>query len=297
MTTTDLGSLRDQAIAWACSEALKHFPESADALVQAGRWVRNCDLVMTTSDAKEAIIDGLQVTATHCPCPDAQSAPEGFCVHRLAFGVQRRALKKFDQLAKRTDAVPPPGVDPATGEIREPTRAPVASQSSQSAVAMIREAIAHSTAICTAAVTATPHQYRGFLLFLPRNKKLGGKNSQIFARVEDPYLTVDGRLRWAWDEHRESKSTLHISTEFSQDPVSKQLLCHAVVVSSLLGRADGWAKVNLGGDGVDADNPLENAQTSAVGRALGFLGYGLYGTGIASADDIQHAKTEGDTHE
>jgi hypothetical protein len=62
------------------------------------------------------------------------------------------------------------------------------------------------------------------------------------------------------------------------------------VTSTLLGSATAHARVFLNGAGVDASNPLENAETSAVGRALGFLGYGLYGTGIASAEEVLQAQ-------
>jgi len=124
-------------------------------------------------------------------------------------------------------------------------------------------------------------------MFLPRNKKVGGtKSSPVYAPIREPYLSVDGRVKMALDEHRDTGATLVIQTTFDVEPHSGQLLCQATVTSALLGSAVAHARVFVGGTGVDATNPLENAETSAVGRALGFLGYGVYGTGIASADEV-----------
>jgi hypothetical protein len=143
---------------------------------------------------------------------------------------------------------------------------------------------------CQTAVEETPPPYRGFLMFLNHNKKAGGtKANPVYAPVREPYMGVDGRVKMAMDEHRAAGASLVIQSAFEVEPHSGQLLCRAVVTSALLGSATAHARVFLGGGGVDATNPLENAETSAVGRALGFLGYGLYGTGIASAEEVLRA--------
>ena len=47
----------------------------------------------------------------------------------------------------------------------------------------------------------------------------------------------------------------------------------------------GTASVNIGGRGVDATNPIENAETSALGRALGLAGFGSLES-VASAEEV-----------
>jgi hypothetical protein len=155
---------------------------------------------------------------------------------------------------------------------------------------IIKEVVEQADRACQAAVEVTPPAYRGFLMFLSHNKKAGGtKANPIYASVRAPYMGVDGRVKMAMDDHREAGASLVIQTAFEVEPHSGQLVCRAVVTSALLGSATAHARVFLNGGGVDATNPLENAETSAVGRALGFLGYGLYGTGIASAEEVLRA--------
>jgi hypothetical protein len=127
-------------------------------------------------------------------------------------------------------------------------------------------------------------------MLLSRNRKVGGtKANPVYAPIREPYMGVDGRVKMALDEHRAQGATLVIQTQFEVEPHSGQILCRATVTSALLGSVTAHARVFVGGSGVDATNPLENAETSAVGRALGFLGYGLYGTGIASAEEVLRA--------
>jgi hypothetical protein len=148
---------------------------------------------------------------------------------------------------------------------------------------------------CRAAVEATPPPYRGFLMFLPHTKKVGESRGQpLYAEVRTPYFTVDGRVKMALDEHRDKGGTFELQTAFEVEPHSGQLVCRAIVRSTLLGQCTATARVFLGArSGVNATNPLENGETSAVGRVLGFMGYGLVGSGIASAEEVQLAQAIG----
>ena len=159
-----------------------------------------------------------------------------------------------------------------------------------------KDAVEQAERACQAAVEATPEAYRGFLTFIRQYKRVSGsKSNPVYASIRLPYMSVDGRVKMALDEHREQGANLVIQTAFETEPVSEQLICRAVVTSTMLGTATAHARVFLNGAGVDATNPLENAETSAVGRALGFLGYGLYGTGIASAEEVLLAVAERET--
>ena len=160
----------------------------------------------------------------------------------------------------------------------------------------VQDVIEQAERACQAAVEATPSAYRGFLMFLNRTKKACGATADpVYASIREPYMGVDGRVKMATDDHRAAGERLVIQTAFEVEPLSNQLLCRAVVTSTILGSTTAHARVFLGGDGVDATNPLENAETSAVGRALGFLGYGLYGTGMASAEEVLRARAAQDT--
>lgn len=151
-----------------------------------------------------------------------------------------------------------------------------------------------------------PTEYHSFIVLLKQNVKLGkpaggyqvspdgkaigmwqAQDGSVYVTIALPYMTVDGRIRWARDEHRKAEKALNINTEVLNGFV------RATVQSELLGSATATAKIGAN-SGVDKTNPIENAETSAVGRALGFLGYGLIGTGIASADEVMSAGEDPD---
>lgn len=132
---------------------------------------------------------------------------------------------------------------------------------------------------------------------IPYEKKQGlriwsSEKRGTYVTVAKPYVTVDGRIKMARDEHKEKEAKLHISQPVIEVVGGKTLLSVSVS-SELYGDAVGMIEVGEG-KGVDAVNPFANAQTSAIGRALGFLGYGLVGTGvIASPEEMRSALTDG----
>lgn len=146
-------------------------------------------------------------------------------------------------------------------------------------------------------------KYHDFLVLLPQSEKLNDLgNYQVqgeaetlgiysydrgtYLSIEKPYVTVDGRIQMARDEHKEKESKLNILPPVFQN-FGDMCIVSVTVESELYGTATGTIEVGKTG-AVDKSNPFANAQTSAIGRALGFLGYGLIGTGvIASADEMQ----------
>lgn len=155
-----------------------------------------------------------------------------------------------------------------------------------------------------AAIESVPEKYRGFITFLNKSVKLGkvnnskdlpaelkqlgawlNKDGTVYLTVSQPYMTVDGRVLWARDQHREAGKKLDMSTKICDGYV------RAIIKSEIYGIATAIATIGNGeGSAVDKTNALENAETSAIGRALGFLGYGILGTGIASAEEVIDAQ-------
>lgn len=148
-------------------------------------------------------------------------------------------------------------------------------------------------------------EYFDFLVLLPQNVRLtkqvfeldqDARNIGIwvsdergtYVTINKPYITVDGRIKMARDEHREANKMLHIHPPQIFE-VAGRTLMSVQIDSELYGQTTGTIEVGIEkSSGIDANNPFANAQTSAIGRALGFLGYGLVGTGaVASADEMQ----------
>jgi hypothetical protein len=152
---------------------------------------------------------------------------------------------------------------------------------------LIREAQEKAERLCALAVEQTPAEYQSFITLIEQRRKVGGsRQAPVFAAVRQPYLSVDGRVKWARDAHLRAGKRFDVQTEFVVEPTSGQLLARATLTSELYGTVVAHARVFLGGDGVNESNPLETGETSAVGRALGMCGFGCYGTGIASADEV-----------
>ncbi|MBO0588196.1 MULTISPECIES: hypothetical protein [unclassified Sporosarcina] len=151
-----------------------------------------------------------------------------------------------------------------------------------------------------------PEEYHDFLVLLPQNVKINKVQYKITAEadklgmfstqngtyvsIEKPYMTVDGRVRMARDEHVKLGKRLDIHPPVFQS-IADRLLVSVTIESEVFGTSTGIVEVGFGG-GVDASNPCANAQTSAIGRALGFMGYGLVGTGMLSSAEEQNAIPE-----
>jgi hypothetical protein len=152
---------------------------------------------------------------------------------------------------------------------------------------LIRDAQDKAERLCALAVEQTPAAYQSFITLIEQRRKVGGtRQAPLFATVRQPYLSVDGRVKWARDEHVRAGKRFDVHTEFVVEATSGQLLARATLTSEIYGTAVAHARVFLGGDGVNESNPLETGETSAVGRALGMWGFGCYGTGIASAEEV-----------
>lgn len=146
-------------------------------------------------------------------------------------------------------------------------------------------------------------RYHDFLIMLPQSVKLSDRAFEItpeqqmsgiysyergtYVSIEKPYVTVDGRICMARDEHREAGKQLSILPA-KYEQFNDVAIVSVTIESEIHGTVTGTIEVGSSG-AVDRYNPIANAQTSAIGRALGFMGYGVVGTGIiASPDEIQN---------
>ncbi len=126
-----------------------------------------------------------------------------------------------------------------------------------------------------------PKRYHTWLRVLPqwKNEKLPNSNRDNWVQYFCPYFTTEGLLRQAWDDARrvggaDGRKLVRIVTAWH---VEGQYLVWSAEVETPFGLATGHATANLGDNarGVDAKNPFENGETSAIGRALRHLGYGF----------------------
>jgi hypothetical protein len=126
-----------------------------------------------------------------------------------------------------------------------------------------------------------PKRYHTWLRVLTqwKNEKERTSDPDRWVKYFCPYFTTEGLLRQAWDDARRVSGTdgrklVRIVTAWH---VEGQYLVWSAEVETPFGLATGHATANLGdgAKGVDAKNPFENGETSAIARALRHLGYGF----------------------
>jgi hypothetical protein len=106
--------------------------------------------------------------------------------------------------------------------------------------------------------------------------------------VEHPYMTVDGKLAMANEDHRRQGKRLDFDTPQVLVDNEDQLTLLVTITSEIYGTRHGIATSRRsGGSAAEREFPWEVAETSAMGRALSAMGYGLFpGSGLASAEDM-----------
>jgi len=142
-----------------------------------------------------------------------------------------------------------------------------------------------------------PKRYHTWLRILTqwKNEKERNGDPDHWVKYFCPYFTTEGLLRQAWDDARrvggaDGRKLVRIVTAWH---VEGQYLVWSAEVETPLGLATGHATANLGdgAKGVDAKNPFENGETSAIGRALRHLGYGF---GFETNDENSVPESNGD---
>ena len=271
--------------------------ERAVGIVRAGGVQLGGDNAAAVTHGSEA---PYEVTDEGCGCEDFTrgNAPHGRCKHRLAVLLLTRTLEHFGGNPA------PPVSEPAASEPAAPVEdleaAPVRKQEppyvcpeprywvkgSRRTVSKaekdIIEGLHHEAeARCKAAYEALPAEVWGFVVLLPDDQVVTGKDD-VFVSVRNPYMYVAGRLILL----RSKRQPKDICSEFFV--LGDRTLCKATVKVGQ-SSATGTAEVIEVQSGPTDTNPYEAAETSAVGRALGNLGIGLVG-GIASAEDVMRAR-------
>jgi len=143
-----------------------------------------------------------------------------------------------------------------------------------------------------------PKRYHTWLRILTqwKNEKERNGDPDHWVKYFCPYFTTEGLLRQAWDDARrvggaDAGKLVRIVTAWH---IEGQYLVWSAEVETPLGLATGHATAHLGdgAKGVDARNPFENGETSAIGRALRHLGYGF---GFETNDVDSLPESNGDT--
>jgi len=112
-----------------------------------------------------------------------------------------------------------------------------------------------------------------------RQHGIYSNESGTFVRLTLPYLSVDGRVLWARNEHKALDKKLDMTRQISGNVVV------FTVTSEIYGTAMGSAVISNAKN--YKSDELQSVETAALGRALGFLGYGLLGTDETSIEEIK----------
>jgi hypothetical protein len=117
------------------------------------------------------------------------------------------------------------------------------------------------------------------------------KVNNEWQKTEHAYVTIDGKLAMANEDHRKQGKRLDFGEPKVLVESPEQLTLQVMVTSEIYGVRHGIATSRKKtGTNAEKDWPWEVAETSAVGRALAAMGYGLLpGSGLASAEDMLRA--------
>lgn len=155
---------------------------------------------------------------------------------------------------------------------------------------------------------AVPASYQSFLTNLEQNKKFNKPESWVipadlkvhcwqspkgfYVKYIQPYFPVAG-LQALFNEKMDSDDS---SYQLTADVVAiGELLAFKgrLIITDPTGRikrdVEEWASINIGGGGVDATNPIENAATSLRGR-LYRTQVGNFLPEVASAEEVNEAE-------
>jgi hypothetical protein len=170
-----------------------------------------------------------------------------------------------------------------------------------------------------AIVDAIPEKYHHYIMYMEKATKISNKependnldkelkdlgcycmDGKVFLPLKSAYFTVMGRVAQLKDWAAENGYSYEISpAKFVQ--FGSWNYCEKTVTvfdskGRVIGKSSGAASVGMGRTGVDATNPLENAETSALGRALTYLGVGSRMENVASAEEmLEAAKREAES--
>lgn len=127
-----------------------------------------------------------------------------------------------------------------------------------------------------------------YVVVLEGRRKVNGE----WQTTEHAYMTIDGKLAMANEDHRKQAKRLDFGEPKVLVDSSEQLTLQVTVTSEIYGVRHGIATSRKKtGTHAEKDWPWEVAETSAIGRALAAMGYGLLpGSGLASAEDMLRAE-------